>query len=124
MLGQSLYEFIDPEDKEVLMYVLTPDEMRKKKSEGSEHDNTSNSSEDSSTANHEMNERLKHFREQRRQFKIRMVQRINSKRDHKQYETFEVSGLLRLAAACKNAEANGNRGRRGEVLVFSTSIDV
>jgi len=123
LLGQSLYNFVYPEDHDELTRNLTPDGMQPMSAPSptgiaqvSElaHDNSSSSSEESST-NHRTNERTKRFREQRRNFKIRMAQRTNSRRDHTQYECFDVSGLLRLAEACKNADTNGNRGRqRGE----------
>ncbi|XP_018392295.1 PREDICTED: aryl hydrocarbon receptor nuclear translocator 2-like [Cyphomyrmex costatus] len=132
LLGQSLYNFIYPEDRDELTRNLTPDGMQPMSSTPSPtnlsqvseltHDNSSNSSEESSMSSQRSNERTKRFYEQRRNFKIRMAQRTNSRRDHTQYECFEVSGLLRLAEACKNADNNGHKGRQRETT--STSNDI
>ncbi|XP_011698026.1 PREDICTED: circadian locomoter output cycles protein kaput-like isoform X2 [Wasmannia auropunctata] len=129
LLGQSLYNFVYPEDHDELTRNLTPDGMPPMSTPSGvaqvselAHDNNSSSSEESSTANHRTNERIKRFREQRRNFKIRLAQRTNSRRDHTQYECFDISGLLRLAEACKNADTNGNRGRQRETT--STSNDI
>lgn len=128
LLGQNLYDYVYEEDRKELTRNLTPDGMQPMStpspagiaqvSEVQAHDNNSSSSEDSTT-NHRTNEKTKHFREQRRNFKLRIQQRANSKRDNTQYESFDVSGLLRLAEACKNADTNVNRGRqRGEPLII------
>lgn len=49
------------------------------------------------------------FQEQRRSFELRMLHRTASRREHTQYEWFEISGMLRLADACRNSESNANR---------------
>lgn len=122
LLGQSLTDFVHPDDHEELKRNLLPDDMQLTTAlspTGSDlvHDYNSSSSEDSTTNRNRVNEKNKLFHEQRRKFKIRMAQRTVNRREHTQYETFDISGVLRLAEACKNADANGNRGRhRGENL--------
>ncbi|XP_018317009.1 circadian locomoter output cycles protein kaput isoform X2 [Mycetomoellerius zeteki] len=131
LLGQSLFNFIYPEDHDELKRNLSSDGIEPMSSTPSpmsisqvselKHDNISDSSEESSMSSQRSNERPKCFYEQRRSFKIRIAQRTNSRRDHTQYECFEVSGLLRLAEACKNLDPNGHRGRQRET---GTSNDV
>lgn len=122
LLGQSLYNFVHSEDHDVLKRNLTPDGMQPAMAPSPvsigqvsdlTSDNSSNSSEDSTS---HRPERIKFFREQRRTFKIRMSQRTISRREHTQYEYVNISGILRLAEACRNTESSGNRGRhRGEM---------
>jgi len=120
LLGQSLYNFVYPGDYKTLTQNLTPDGMQPISplqnglQAGSElaHDSNSSSSEDSATTQ-TIGERPSSFCEQRRSFQIRMSQRTVSKREQPQYERFDISGVLRLAEACKNADSN--RGKhRGE----------
>ncbi|KAL0115866.1 hypothetical protein PUN28_011027 [Cardiocondyla obscurior] len=128
LLGQSLYNFVHLDDHERLTYHLTPDGMQPLSAPSptglpqlTENDNnSSSSSDDASTTSQRTSERTKCFREQRRKFKIRMAQRTNSRRDHTQYECFNVSGLLRLAEACKNVD--GGRGRQRETTNTSNDI--
>ncbi|TGZ32334.1 Uncharacterized protein DBV15_07217 [Temnothorax longispinosus] len=133
LLGQSLYNFIHPEDHDVLTRNLTPDGMQPMSAPSpagvaqvSElaHDNSSSSSEDSATTSSRRTSesRTKRFSEQRRHFQIRMAQRANSRRDHTQHQCFDVSGLLRLAEACKNADVSGSRGRQRETTGTSNDI--
>ncbi|XP_072743069.1 uncharacterized protein [Anoplolepis gracilipes] len=131
LLGQSLYNFVYPEDHDELSRNLTPDEMQPSTTPSSTgvtqvsdlaHDNNSSSSEDSTMNHNRVNEKNKLFREQRRNFKIRLAQRTVSRREHTQYESFDISGVLRLAEACKNADANGNRGRHREMTGTSNDI--
>ncbi|XP_020296520.1 circadian locomoter output cycles protein kaput-like isoform X2 [Pseudomyrmex gracilis] len=127
MLGQSLYSFVYLEDHDELKRNLSTEDIQSTTAKGNisqiselVHDNNSSSSEDSTT-NHKPNERLKFFREQRRNFSIRLAQRTVSKRNTTQYECFEISGVLRLADACKNADLNGNKGKYRET---STTNDI
>ncbi|XP_018049096.1 PREDICTED: aryl hydrocarbon receptor nuclear translocator 2-like isoform X1 [Atta colombica] len=133
LLGQCLFNFIYPDDLDELKRNLLPDGQPMTSSTPSPmnisqvseltHDNSSNSSEESSTSSQRSNEKLKRFFEQRRNFKIRIAQRTNSRRDHTQYECFDISGLLRLAEACKNVDIqNGHRGRQREAT--STTNDI
>ncbi|KMQ96377.1 neuronal pas domain-containing protein 2 [Lasius niger] len=124
LLGQSLFNFVYPEDHGELSRNLKPDGMQSTTAPSPTgvaqvsdlvHDNNSSSSEDSTTNHNRTNEKNKPlFHEQRRNFKIRMAQRTVSRREHTQYESFDISGVLRLAEACKNADTNGNRGRHRE----------
>ncbi|XP_018375813.1 PREDICTED: aryl hydrocarbon receptor nuclear translocator-like protein 2 isoform X1 [Trachymyrmex cornetzi] len=132
LLGQCLFNFIYPDDLDELKRNLLPDGQPMSSSTPSPmnipqvseltHDNSSNSSEESSTSSQRSNEKPKRFFEQRRNFKIRIAQRTNSRRDHTQYECFDVSGLLRLAEACKNVDINEHRGRQREAT--STTNDI
>ncbi|XP_011052681.1 PREDICTED: uncharacterized protein LOC105145055 isoform X1 [Acromyrmex echinatior] len=132
LLGQCLFNFIYPDDLDELKRNLLPDGQSMSSSTPSPmsisqvseltHDNSSNSSEESSTSSQRSNEKPKRFFEQRRNFKIRIAQRTNSRRDHTQYECFDVSGLLRLAEACKNVDIHGHRGRQREAT--STTNDI
>ncbi|XP_029660268.1 aryl hydrocarbon receptor nuclear translocator-like isoform X2 [Formica exsecta] len=129
LLGQSLTDFVHPDDHEELKRNLIPDDMQLTTASsptGSDlvHnlDYNSSSSEDSTTNHNRVNEKNKLFHEQRRKFKIRMAQRTVNRREHTQYETFDISGVLRLAEACKNADANGNRGRHREITGTSNDI--
>ncbi|XP_012137893.2 uncharacterized protein LOC100884063 isoform X1 [Megachile rotundata] len=121
LLGNSLYSFVDPKDHEELNRNLTPDEMQGVSSSTPQMDgmnDNSNSSEDSSSSRNER----RPFREQRRSFELRIRHRTASRREHTQYECLEVSGMLRLADACRNPESNANRMRHQEVN--STSNDI
>ncbi|XP_070149616.1 uncharacterized protein [Polyergus mexicanus] len=127
LLGQSLTDFVHPDDHEELKRNLIPDDMQLTTASspiGSDlmHDYNSSSSEDSTINHNRINEKNKLFHEQRRKFKIRMAQRTVNRREHTQYETFDISGVLRLAEACKNADANGNRGRHREITGTSNDI--
>ncbi|XP_017762707.1 PREDICTED: aryl hydrocarbon receptor nuclear translocator-like protein 2 isoform X2 [Eufriesea mexicana] len=123
LLGHSLYTFVHPKDHEELTKNLTPDEMQGMVTSSTPQitdgtNDNSNSSEDSTSTNNER----RSFKEQRRSFELRMLHRTASKREHTQYEWFEISGMLRLADACKNSESNGNRTRHRDVS--STSNDI
>ncbi|XP_012279251.1 uncharacterized protein LOC105699099 isoform X2 [Orussus abietinus] len=118
LLGQSLYNFVYSEDHEELTQNLTPEEMqRPARPSGVGDDNSNSSAEDPSSPGVE-----KSFKEQRRSFNVRMSQRTVSRREHAQYECLHVSGILRLAEACRTAEANGNRTRHRDAT--STSNDI
>ncbi|XP_043678857.1 circadian locomoter output cycles protein kaput-like isoform X3 [Vespula pensylvanica] len=122
LTGQSLYHFVYPEDHEELTKNLTPDEMQPMVGALTmDADNSSNSSEESTstTLTSQRNTERRPFREQRRSFKLRMSQRTVSRREHTQYECLHVSGVLRLADACKNVD---NRARHRETT--STSNDI
>ncbi|KAK2581312.1 hypothetical protein KPH14_008087 [Odynerus spinipes] len=122
LMGQSLYHFVYPEDHEELTRNITPDEMQPIVNSGmkkiTDADNSSSSSDESSMSS-QGNPEKKPFREQRRDFELRMSQRTVSRREHTQYECLHVSGVLRLADACKNVE---NRTRHREST--STSNDI
>ncbi|XP_034184906.2 uncharacterized protein LOC117606506 isoform X1 [Osmia lignaria lignaria] len=123
LLGHSLYTFVHPKDHDELNKNLTPDEMQGVVSSSTSQitdglNDNSISSEDSSSSNNER----RPFREQRRSFELRILHRTASRREHTQYECLEVSGMLRLADACKNPESNANRMRHREVS--STSNDI
>ncbi|KAL6434586.1 hypothetical protein ACFW04_006148 [Cataglyphis niger] len=127
LLGQSLIDFVHPDDQEELKRNLIPDDMQLTTASsptGSDlvHDYNSSSSDDSTTNHNRVNEKNKQFHEQRRRFKIRIAQRTVNRREHTQYETFDISGVLRLAEACKNADNNGNRGRHREITGTSNDI--
>ena len=101
LLGESLYNYVCPEDHEELTKNLTVSDSQP--SSGYVNDSTdenSSSSEDSP------------FKEQRRSFSIRISQRTVSRREHIQYECFHVSGSLCLAKACRNNGSNVNRLRQ------------
>lgn len=130
LLGQSMYDYVHPNDRNDLMRNLTPEGMQpmsapSPRSITSEltHDNNSNSSEDSSTTNSRKNEGIKNFQEQRRYFTIRIAQRLKNTRNPKRddpptrYECFDISGLFKLAEACKNMDLKGRERR-------STSNDI
>ncbi|XP_014487078.1 PREDICTED: uncharacterized protein LOC106750930 isoform X2 [Dinoponera quadriceps] len=129
LLGQSLYNFVHPEDHNELTRNIRPDDMQLTSAPSptqivtqmsdTASESSSSSSEDSTS---QRSDRIKLFREQRRNFKIRMSQRTVSRRENTQYECLDVSGILRLAEACRNAETNGNRGRHREMT--STSNDI
>ncbi|XP_029172433.1 circadian locomoter output cycles protein kaput-like isoform X2 [Nylanderia fulva] len=131
LLGQSLYNFVYCDDHVELTRNLTPDGMQPMQMTPSPtgvaqvhdlvHDNNSSSSEDSTT-NHNRTNDKKLFQEQRRNFKIRLAQRANSRRENTQYACFDISGVLRLAEACKNTDANGNRGRHRDVVTTNNDI--
>ncbi|XP_024221857.1 circadian locomoter output cycles protein kaput isoform X3 [Bombus impatiens] len=123
LLGHSLYTFIHPKDHEELTKNLTPDEMQGLVSSSTPHitdgvNDNSNSSEDSTTPKNDR----KQFREQRRGFELRMLHHTASRREHTRYEWFEISGMLRLADACKNSDSNPNRTKHREIT--STSNDI
>ena len=123
LLGHSLYTFIHPKDHEELTKNLTPDEMQGLVSSSTPHitdgvNDNSNSSEDSTTPKNDK----KQFREQRRGFELRMLHHTASRREHTRYEWFEISGMLRLADACKNSDSNPNRTKHREIT--STSNDI
>ncbi|XP_050455079.1 aryl hydrocarbon receptor nuclear translocator-like protein 1 isoform X2 [Cataglyphis hispanica] len=126
LLGQSLIDFVHPDDHDELKRNLISDDMQLTTTSsptGSDlHDYNSSSSDDSTTNHNRANEKNKQFHEQRRRFKIRIAQRIVNRREHTQYETFDISGVLRLAEACKNADNNGNRGRHREITGTSNDI--
>jgi hypothetical protein len=117
LLGQYLYSFIYPDDYLKLAENITPDGMKvelpeylrgSSRTSESMHDNNSSSSDDLTSI--QRTKEKPFFSEQRRTFQIRMAQRTVSKREHTQYEWFEISGVFRLASACKNPD-NGNKGR-------------
>ncbi|XP_011877084.1 PREDICTED: aryl hydrocarbon receptor nuclear translocator-like protein 1 isoform X2 [Vollenhovia emeryi] len=133
LLGQSLYNYVYPKDHDELTRNLTPDGMQpmsaatSPSSQVSEvaHDNNSSSScsDNSSTASHQLSgDGIKNFCEQRRTFRIHIAQRTNSRRDHTQYECFEVSGLLRLAEIYNNPNIYQNRERQRETTCTSNDI--
>lgn len=122
LLGKSLYDFVCPEDHLKLAENITPDGMKvdlpeslrgSSRTSESIHDNNSdNSSSDDSMSPQYTRESLSKLR---RIFQIRMAQRTVSKREDTPYEWFEISGIFRLANACRIANFNGNKDRhRGE----------
>ncbi|CAL7935902.1 unnamed protein product [Xylocopa violacea] len=123
LLGHSLYSFVHPKDLEELTKNLTVDEMQGAASSSTlqitdgTNDNSS-SSEDSTPPKTEK----RPFREQRRSFELRLLHRTASRREHTQYERFEISGMLRLADACRNSESNANRAKHREVSTTSNDI--
>ncbi|XP_012232498.1 uncharacterized protein [Linepithema humile] len=133
LLGQYLYSFVYPDDYLKLAENITPDGMKvelpeylrsSSRTSESMHDNNSSSSDDSTST--QRTKDWPFFSEQRRTFQIRMAQRTVSKREHTQYEWFEISGVFRIANACKNSDLNGNKGRHRETTERSriTTNDV
>ncbi|CAK9797329.1 Neuronal PAS domain-containing protein 2 [Anthophora quadrimaculata] len=123
LLGHSLFTYVHPKDHEELTKNLTPDEMQGMVSSSTSQitdgtNDNSNSSEDSTSARNER----RPFRTQRRNFELRMLHRTASRREHTQYEWFEISGMLRLADACKNSDSNAKRAKHREIN--STSNDI
>lgn len=123
LLGHSLYTFIHPKDHEELTKNLTPDEMQGLVSSSTPHitdgvNDNSNSSEDSTTPKNDR----KQFREQRRGFELRMLHHTASRREHTRYEWFEISGMLRLADACKNSDSNPNRTKHRGKDAYRSSL--
>lgn len=111
LLGESLYNYICPEDHEELTKNLSFNDAQRNSSSlvTEQLDESSNSSDEFSFKE-----------EQRRSFSIRIAQRTVSRREHIQYECFHVSGSLCLANACRNASLNVNRLRqRGTWINFS-----
>ncbi|XP_043517681.1 neuronal PAS domain-containing protein 2-like isoform X2 [Frieseomelitta varia] len=120
-LGHSLFNFVYSKDHEELTKNLTPDDVLPSSTPqitDGVNDNSS-SSEDSTSPRNDR----KQFREQRRSFELRMLHRTASRREHTQYEWFEMSGMLRLADACKNSETNAGRSSKHRE-VSSTSNDI
>lgn len=123
LLGQSLYNFICPEDYDELQRGITPEEPQPSTSSAIARiqDDNSSSSDDPTSPRSE-----RKFIEQRRSFNIRMSQKALNKRDHGQYECLHVSGLLRLADVCLNQGAgNGGRARhrgRSKVSPFDFAL--
>lgn len=117
LLGHSLYNFVHPQDREELTKNLIPDEMQGMPASSLPQivdgaNENSNSSADSASLRNER----RPFREQRRSFELRMLHRTASRREHTQYECLEITGVLRLADACKCPELNATRMKhRGEV---------
>ncbi|CAK9828929.1 Neuronal PAS domain-containing protein 2 [Anthophora retusa] len=123
LLGHSLFTYVHPKDHEELTKNLTPDEMQGMVTSSTSQitdgtNENSNSSEDSTSARNER----RPFRTQRRNFELRMLHRTASRREHTQYEWFEISGMLRLADACKNSDSNAKRAKHREIN--STSNDI
>nr|XP_033331823.1 circadian locomoter output cycles protein kaput-like isoform X1 [Megalopta genalis] len=126
LLGYSLYDFIHPRDREELTKNLKVEDLQGVAGSSSSSlpqlsnaaNENSTSSEDSSTLRHERNP----FREQRRIFELRMLHRTASRREHTQYEWFELSGMLKLAESCRNPESQANRARHRDI--GSTSNDI
>lgn len=106
LLGQNLYDYIDPDDHVELTKNLNADSFCS--SSRSDNDD-SNSCEEIATILSDGN-----TQEQRRTFNVRISHRAASRREHTQYECFHVSGILRLAEACKNNDTG--RSRRGLTL--------
>ncbi|XP_051162603.1 circadian locomoter output cycles protein kaput-like isoform X2 [Leptopilina boulardi] len=99
LLGESLYNYVCPEDHEELTKNFSFNNDAQQNSNVSDQlDESSNSSDDFSFKE-----------EQRRSFSIRIAQRTVSRREHIQYECFHISGSLCLANACRNAGLNVNR---------------
>ena len=132
-LGHSLFTFVHPKDHEELTKNLTPDDVQGLLPSSTPQitdgvNDNSSSSEDSSPPRNDR----KQFREQRRSFELRMLHRTASRREHTQYEWFEMSGMLRLADACRGSESNTSRSskhrgkdtcldaHRGIVMAFTT----
>lgn len=123
LLGHSLYTFTHPKDHEELTKNLTPEEMQGFMSSSTSHitdgvTDNSNSSEDSTTPKNNRRQ----FREQRRGFELRLLHHTASKREHARYEWFEISGMLRLADACKNLKSNPNRMKNRGKDVYRSSL--
>ncbi|XP_031826449.1 uncharacterized protein LOC116424323 isoform X2 [Nomia melanderi] len=125
LLGYSLYDFIHPNDRDELTHNLTPDDVPGVVSSSSSIPQLTDTSNDNSTSSEDSsslrNER-KPFREQRRTFELRMLHRTASRREHTQYEWFEITGKLRLADTCKNPESQVSRTKHREI--GSTSNDI
>ncbi|XP_043461471.1 circadian locomoter output cycles protein kaput-like isoform X2 [Leptopilina heterotoma] len=107
LLGESLYNYVCPEDHEELTKNFSFNDTQRNTTPALESsdqlDESSNSSDDFSFKE-----------EQRRSFSIRIAQRTVSRREHIQYECFHVSGNLCLANACRNAGLNVNRLKQRE----------
>ncbi|XP_011299394.1 hypoxia-inducible factor 1-alpha isoform X2 [Fopius arisanus] len=110
LLGKSLFSYVHPEDHEELTRNLTLTEVLPSITDGSNQDHNS-SSDDDSNPTVEPN-----FREQRRNFCIKIAQRTNSRGEHTQYKCFNISGVLRFADFCQK--------RKGNREYTSTSNDV
>ncbi|KOX81146.1 Neuronal PAS domain-containing protein 2 [Melipona quadrifasciata] len=122
-LGHSLFNFVHSKDHEELTKNLTPDDVQGLLPSSAPQitdgvNDNSSSSEDSTSPRNDR----KQFREQRRNFELRMLHRTASRREHTQYEWFEMSGMLRLADACKNSESSSRSSKHREVS--STSNDI
>lgn len=112
-LGHSLFNFVYSKDHEELTENLTPDDVQGLLPSSTPQitdgvNDNSSSSEDSTSPRNDR----KQFREQRRSFELRMLHRTASRREHTQYEWFEMSGMLRLADACKNSESSTGRSSK------------
>ncbi|XP_076670678.1 uncharacterized protein LOC143369986 isoform X2 [Andrena cerasifolii] len=123
LLGHSLYNFVHPQDREELTKNLIPDEMQgmavsslPQIVDGA--NENSNSSADSASLRNER----RPFREQRRSFELRMLHRTASRREHTQYECLEITGVLRLADACKCPELNATRMKHRGISTTSNDI--
>lgn len=106
MIGDSMYNYVYGEDQDELTRGLTPDEncLAVMPANADSLEESSNSSDDSTTK-----PEYSEFREQRRNFNVRMAQRTNSRRENVNYEYSLISGVLRLANECRGP----NRARRG-----------
>lgn len=115
MLGESLYNYVCPEDHEELTKNFSFNNDAQQNSNVSDQlDESSNSSDDFSFKE-----------EQRRSFSIRIAQRTVSRREHIQYECFHISGSLCLANACRNAGLNVNRlWQRGTFKISSQKSSI
>lgn len=102
LLGESLYNYVCPDDHEELSENLTLSEPSTLSIQDST-DESSCSSDDTPFKE-----------EQRKSFNVRISQRTVSRREHIQYESFHVSGSLCLAKACRNTSSNVNRLRQRE----------
>ncbi|XP_078043169.1 uncharacterized protein LOC144473291 isoform X2 [Augochlora pura] len=125
LLGYSLYDFIHPKDRDELTQNLNVDDLHSVVASSTSLPQVTNatnenstSSEDSSSLRHER----RTFREQRRIFELRMLHRTASRREHTQYEWFELSGMLKLAESCRNPESQANRANHRDI--GSTSNDI
>ena len=115
LFGQSLYNYVYPDDHEELTKALAMEEPTGQLmiADVPASDENSNSSSTSSTSKSD-NGKIK---ERRRSFNIRMSQRTASRREHTQYECLHVSGLLRAAYACRNSDSGtGGRSRNSGKL--------
>ncbi|XP_011336854.1 uncharacterized protein LOC105279025 isoform X2 [Ooceraea biroi] len=140
LLGETLYKFVPKRERRRLARRLTPDGMKpiypSSETVGDDvqaeseqiHDRTGSSEEedeaaDSRTTEEGISEIPKPFRDQRRFFQIRLSQRTVSKREQKQYERFDVSGVLRLADSCKNEDSKHRESTTNDI-VFAGVVTV
>ncbi|XP_043285664.1 hypoxia-inducible factor 1-alpha-like isoform X2 [Venturia canescens] len=116
LLGQSIYNYVIPEDHDELARNLTPSESTNRLMLTESQGEDSIESEDSRPiGGNEMP-----FGDERRSFDLRMSQRAASRREHTQYEWLHISGLLRPAEACRSAGKN----QKGLYETNATSNDI
>ncbi|XP_034938760.1 circadian locomoter output cycles protein kaput-like isoform X2 [Chelonus insularis] len=113
MMGKSLYSYIHPEDHGELAKALTPDESFSMKE--LTYDQDSNSSD--GLRNHLP--KGKNFKEQRRNFYIKIAQRTNSRGEHTQFKCFQISGILRLADFIKKKKNLDQHNPTNNDIIFA-----